>query len=345
MYVTLPSHSSLKEFPNNQPSSFKVCLAEPLRLLGDDWQVGLASMSIPDRGLDLSHIQPLNRDLFIMSSVRKKKDNTFDYKIHRLTLNELTGFPIQDGLSFMKAVQLWYQEQFNQEFKREYESVDQDAGKHTYLKFYVDDGDLVMDNTKLIRKRFSGVNDPLPIFAFTQDFGVKMGWIRQDYKKDWEPGLNLQIVFHNQRIVTRGQYDFRNKDGTANLYMREETDNAGVTWFYLTGRCSWRFSSINRMFDRLVTHPNRSLYVYSDVGGSSMVGNRFTDLLKEVHYPRQGQGKVYYEPEHIHYLPVRREVIDIIEVNLTENTTSGEELVKFKDDHTLVTLHFKKASD
>ena len=344
MYVTLPSHSSLKEFPNNQPSSFKVRLAEPLRLLGDDWQVGLASMSIPDRGLDLSHIQPLDKDLFIMSSVRKKKDNTFDYKIHRLTLNELTRFPIQDGLSFMKAVMFWYEDQFNQEFKREYESVDQEAGKHTYLKFSIQDGDLVMDNSKLIRKRFSGVNDPLPIFAFSQDFGVKMGWVRQNDQKAWELGLNLQIVYHGQRIVTRGQYDFRDKDGK-NLYMREETDSQGITWFYLTGRCSWRFSELSRMFDRLVTHPNRSLYVYSDVGGSSMVGNRFTDLLKEVHYPRQGRGKVYYEPEHIHYLPVRREVIDIITVQLTENTVSGEELVKFKDDHTLLTLHFKKANE
>ena len=76
-----------------------------------------------------------------------------------------------------------------------------------------------------------------------------------------------------------------------------------------------------------------------------MVGERVVDLLKEVHYPRQGQGKVYYEPTQIHYLPVRREVIDIIEVNITENMEYGEELVKFKDDHTLVTLHFKKATE
>ena len=60
--------------------------------------------------------------------------------------------------------------------------------------------------------------------------------------------------------------------------MRHETDKFGVTWFYSTGRCSWRFSAINTMFDRMVKHPTRSLHVYSDVSGSSMVGNRFTDL-------------------------------------------------------------------
>ena len=336
MYVTLPSHSSRKEFPNNQASSFKIRVAEP----------GLASMSIPDRGLNLTHITPYDQPVFLMSSVRKKKDNSFDYKFHKLVLSELKEVDsIQDGVSFMKAIINWYQEQASQEFKREYESVDKEGDKHTYLKFTWDGEDLLLDNSKVIRKRFVGVNDTQPMFAFNSVLGIKMGWIRTDWKNDWEAGLNLQIVFHNNRIQTQGQYHFRSQDGTANLYMKHETDNFGVTWFYLSGRCSWKFTALNPMFDRAVKHPNRSLRVYSDVGGSSMVGERFTDLLKEVHYPRQGQGKVYYEPEHIHYLPVRREVIDIIEVNITENTEYGEELVKFKEDHTIVTLHFKKANE
>ena len=127
--------------------------------------------------------------------------------------------------------------------------------------------------------------------------------------------------------------------------MRYQTDNKGVTWFYLSARVSWKFTNLNLAFDKTIKHPNRSLHVYSDVSGSSMVGSRFTDLLREVNYPRQGEGKVYFEPKQIHYLPVRREVIDIIEVNITENTEYGEELVKFKEDHTIVTLHFKKVTE
>ena len=32
------------------------------------------------------------------------------------------------------------------------------------------------------------------------------------------------------------------------------------------------------------------MLVYSDVGGSSVVGNQVTDLLREVHFNREGRG-------------------------------------------------------
>ena len=73
-----------------------------------------------------------------------------------------------------------------------------------------------------------------------------------------------------------------------------------------------------------------------------MVGNRTTDLLREINYRREGRGRVYFEPQHIQYHPVRNQVVDIIEVQLAETTGDGEDLVKFKPGHTLVTLHFKK---
>ena len=73
-----------------------------------------------------------------------------------------------------------------------------------------------------------------------------------------------------------------------------------------------------------------------------MVGNRTTDLLREINYRREGRGRIYFEPQHIQYHSVRNQVLDILEVQLTETTGKGEELVKFKQGHTLVTLHFKK---
>ena len=199
----------------------------------------------------------------------------------------------------------------------------------------------VLDN---FRRKWSRTANSITTFAFNSVLGIKMGWIRTDWKNDWEAGVNLQLVYHDHKVQTRGRYDFRAKNGN-NLYMRHETDNFGVTRFYLSGRVSWKFTNLNLAFDRAVKQPIHWLHVYSDVSGSSMIGERVIDLLKEVHYPRQGQGKVYYEPTQIHYLPVRREVIDIIKVNITENTEYGEELVKFKEDHTLVTLHFKKAAE
>ena len=305
----------------------------------------MASISLPDRGLNLSHLTKVDQAIFETSSVRKRKDGNFIYKNYLMTLKDLKeDHSIKDGVTFLKVYLYWLDHKQAKDYKREYESVDVDDGKHTYLKFKWEGEDLIMDNSKVIRKRFTGLNDLMPIFGFNQVLGEKMGWIRQDYKKDWEAGVNLQILYHNERIQTRGQYDSRNKDGTANLYMRVASNRAGETWFYLSGRVSWKFTNINRAFDIAVKHPICTLHVYFDVAGSSIVGSQLKDLLCEVSYPRQNQGKVYFEPEQIH-LPLRREVIDIVEVQVTENTATGEELVKFKDDHTLVTLHFKKASE
>ena len=84
------------------------------------------------------------------------------------------------------------------------------------------------------------------------------------------------------------------------------------------------------------TTPHRTpLYVYSDVGQSTVTGHQVTDLLREIpHDPT----KMSYEPRHILYLPVRVDVMDILETQLAENNRS---LVNFASGVTTLTLHFK----
>ena len=47
-YITLPSHSSKTEFPNNTSNSFKIRLPHPIQLEGGGWKVGLVAVSLPD---------------------------------------------------------------------------------------------------------------------------------------------------------------------------------------------------------------------------------------------------------------------------------------------------------
>ena len=84
------------------------------------------------------------------------------------------------------------------------------------------------------------------------------------------------------------------------------------------------------------TTPHRTpLYVYSDVGQSTVTANQVTDLFRGIpHDP----SKMSYEPRHILYLPVRVDVMDIIETQLAENDGS---LVNFALGVTTLTLHFK----
>ena len=46
-YITLPSNSSMKHFPENTQSSYRTKLSAPLILSGDDWEVGLSEIFIP----------------------------------------------------------------------------------------------------------------------------------------------------------------------------------------------------------------------------------------------------------------------------------------------------------
>jgi len=106
---------------------------------------------------------------------------------------------------------------------------------------------------------------------------------------------------------------------------------------------NWRFTNLNVAFRAVVGDPTRTLLVYSDVSGSSVVGNCLTDLLREIQYKREGCGTMYFEPLHIQYLPLRNEVVEIIHIQVAETIGTRGDLVKFGEGNTLVTLHFKKA--
>lgn len=58
------------------------------------------------------------------------------------------------------------------------------------------------------------------------------------------------------------------------------------------------------------------MYLYSNVGRSTITENRLTDLLGEIpHESHKGS----YEPIHIQYISARSEVIDNIETQVAGN--------------------------
>ena len=154
------------------------------------------------------------------------------------------------------------------------------------------------------------------------------------------------MTYFNNQVPAYGLADYRkttNPNKGSPLYYQITTDRkTKVEYFWLSLRVNWKLSNLNVAFHSMVKDPTRSLHIYSDVGGSSMVGNRMTDLLREIKYRREGRGRVYFEPQHIQYVPVRNQVTEIIEVEIAETIGAGEDLVKFGPGHTIVTLHFKK---
>ena len=62
-------------------------------------------------------------------------------------------------------------------------------------------------------------------------------------------------------------------------------------------------------------------------------------LWRVTNYKREGKGSLYFEPKHLQYKPLRKELLDIIQVQVAESTG---QLVNFGRGITTVTFHFKK---
>ena len=337
-YVALPSHANRHEFPQNQANSFKIRLPTPLHLPGGQWQVGLSAVSLPDTRVNMydllkkgNHVLNIRWIQDIPPSIKQESIGTTEVYID--DLKDLDW--IVDGVSFMKAAINHVEQQRRAKAVLGGKFVN-DYGRHTYVKFTWEGEDLVIDNTNICHCGPSST----PSVSVHSKLALKMGWIvlSDTHSSGFKLGPNLQQTFLQDQVPTMapgsGWNDLIDTSGNPVLWAVNQRH-----YLDLSMSCSWRFTNLNTAFRSIVGEPTRSLHVYSDVAGSIVVANRVTDLLREVMYQRKGRGSVYFEPTHIQYIPLRKEVVDIVEINVAE--TNGD-LTKFGPGNTIVTLHFKK---
>lgn len=364
-YLTLPSHSSATEFVNNSSSRFKNRLPYVLHLTRE-WEVGLASVSIPDAGIQheaflrYSDEDPLLIIKYKQLSVNKELPGVRNETI-KITHSDVVNFnnDVHDGVSFMKALVRHYERRISA--KRKPGDLYTFLDKRNVPTFRWEGDELLLDYD-LIHKRvvinesdhhatktyMAGhqvvAGDPPFSVKWNANFAVDMGWATFDQVMG--PNMNQELSY---TIPTFGDAevdqlrvptprDIPPRDGDTLWYITS-TDDTYKAGLYLSCQCNWRFSNLNKGFSNIEGNANRSLYLNSNVGQTSIVGNVTADLLKEIQYQRTGHGTFYYEPNHIQYMPLRNEVIDIIETNITE--VSGKP-VKFGEGNTIVTLHFRK---
>ena len=333
-YITLPSHSSKDEYPKNTANSFKIRLPHPIRLEGSGWKVGLMSIALPDAQVPviISHNEGAN--LFTAWWIRVE-GSTHTRGIANFDNNDLKQvFANTDGIGLMKSMIAFFEQRRiyannGPKFGAKYATS---GGKKTYLQFKWEGDELVIDNKDVVLTLEVGGRPGIQIH---EELAKRMGWIRRhEVSKDWVLGPNIQQEFYTATIPTLGSLaDVHDPFGNPKFWVVDSRH------LQLSVFCNWRFLNINKAFEAVVGASSRSVFVYSDVGVSGVVGNQVTDLLREVNYHRQGKGTQYFEPLHIQYIPVRKDVIDIIETEVSE---TGGDLVNFGDGNTIVTLHFKK---
>ena len=340
-YVTLPSHSSKNEFPSNTSNHFKIRLPNPIRLEGTGWKVAMAAISLPDTQVSLpplvkAYAQKPNPILARIEWIRINSASSTIKGAVNFSTDDLKELMYNvNGIGFMKSMIAYFEHRriYNDHGPKQGATYLTRDGKKTYVKFVWDGEDLVIDN-KEVAIRSSELGDRLA-FYFGEEFAKKMGWlVWNEGRGKYQLGTNIQQEFDQDTIPVLSLV-------TADVF------HEGQPAFWTVGNglmklslfCDWRFLNINLAFQNVIGSPVRSLMVYSDVGGSSVVGNQITDLLRQVKFRLRGDGSQYFEPTHIQYIPVRKDVIDIIETQVAE--TTGD-LARFGEGNTIVTLHFKK---
>lgn len=216
---------------------------------------------------------------------------------------------------------------------REGRTVFEDEKKLAFT-FQWEDDELILDNNQLDLRKVKDDTDPYEL-TFDKTVVVEMGWIKKDNKasQGYTIGPNLLIEF-------LGNYKLPPLDlGTLLQYPNFfEVENGTVQSTCLV---NWRFvvSHHAMAFHNVAGNTARSLLVYSNVGGSSIVGNQVTDLLREVKFERTSRDINYFETLQIKYLHVTNDTINTIETQVSE--TKGV-VTRFSEGESIVTLHFKR---
>ena len=342
-YVTLPSTGSSKEFTTNQANHFKVRLPITLNLTGNHWKVALAGITLPDTTLNIqSHIK-FKGEKIVAYGWHRYDPGRKQYKPegHTIYTNKIKDWVfLQTGEQWMKTITDTLIRARNMSLASNESLVDPITKKTMYTDLRWEpvgaDQELVLDNSKM-KIRHVGAYYP-PRFYFDLGLALQMEWLVYDEtSKTYALGNNLIPEFPTDTMIDKQDREFSIfvVGGKIKLWSIYEGDQ-----LQLNPMCNWRFRNLNAAYHRFVgTSSTRTLHIYSDVGASSIVGGQITDLLREIQYERQGRGTVYVEPQHLQYRPIRRNVIETIQVQISE--TNGQ-LVQFTSPQPCtITLVFK----
>ena len=217
------------------------------------------------------------------------------------------------------------------------ESLRAPDGKRFFPVFKWEGDELLLDNSETFLDQSGDRKRPEVVWG--RKLVEAMNWIRQDQAGDYELLGNLVKELPNDTVPSGAQRDWVKGSGNNDWSLFWIYTNEGLQ---LSSYCNWRFYYLDESYQKAfggslsTTTPHRSpLYVYTNAGQSMVTGNQVTDLLREIpHDPTM----MTYEPAHIVYLPVRSEIVDIIETQVAENDGS---LVNFASGVTTLTLHFK----
>ena len=127
-----------------------------------------------------------------------------------------------------------------------------------------------------------------------------MGWFEDDLHES-DPqfaiklGPNLSIKLNGPEIpATTAHFTSDGQESgvthsNRNWIIPRWGDGRLMDYIRLSLAVSWRFINLDYAFNNVFGPSTRSLFVYSDVGASNVLGNEVTAFIREVNYERKGK--------------------------------------------------------
>ena len=328
-FITLPSFPR-PSFEDNTAASFKVRLPNRLSLEGSGWKVGLASITIPNICfLHYLEQQGIDNNSWLISIANKTGKPGSNYKTKQAYTNfgdmKTHKHSFASGVDFFSLMIAILQERRYQMLEPGYR-VEPEEFVPLTIKSIGEDYELHVGSKE--NKQASDLK-----IKVDSRLAKIMKWVM--FKKDGTPS---QFLDHHliPFLDEAKKPETTELQGNA-LFQHLPSENA----FQLSKQAQWRFVNLNRIFDHATKRHKRTLYVYSNVGQSTIVGDQVVSLLREVEYnPQHGQkDHFHFEPNMIQYHNVLSTDMEILEVQITETDNT---LLNFGGGLTTLVLHFKK---
>ena len=148
------------------------------------------------------------------------------------------------------------------------------------------------------------------------------------FQKGYLPGWTEE-VFVVRQVKPGPPLTATDLDPTGDVFWQVDPDSLKLSCF-----CNWVFSYVNESFEEAYGSAERPLFVFSNLVESSTYAEQITNILRDVPYKVQQK---CYEMDRMHYMSLRSELVDIIEIAIKEDGSSPH----FHTGNTILTLHFK----
>ena len=209
-YLTLPSHSSLQEFPQNVNNNFKVRLPAPIRLNGAEWKVALVSISVPDPKNVIPSWLHDDLTLFNYTCYYADKDNINTNKIgfqtdvklphikHHVDLSMMTAHGFLKGL-IQHTQKLYLQKHLFPGWLTGYQS------KIYYPEFIIKEDEIILDTSKVALSDLGSSGVKYPALWINLTLALELGWfVEEEDEADpqfaYKLGPNLFVQLHDHEI-------------------------------------------------------------------------------------------------------------------------------------------------